>query len=524
MNELFDVLFPKPISPAFYGSMVFIFFTIHFTFVLLTLGGAFFSILALFRRDDSNDPPGESSTRNFKSMFPLYFISKSLAINFGVAVLLFVVVFRTIPFGSSAALNAPVWISLTALIVAAFICLELFDRKLSVNKRKALPLGLTGFFLLLLVPAVFVAFVVTAENPDQWASVFKAGFLFSNLSWHWLVRLLHVLGAAVVITAMFFLIFPVRSFVTRSVSINVLFAALLFQILIGIMLYMTLPSKPGTWTNIFILLGAASALGFAWHVFTVKTNKTAGRNQWILFALMILLPMLLGRHLMQSSVFRPFYQRLNQNAGEYKNILRKNPVKGENLFVAEEYDNYNMPQFIYHKGCEFCHGAVGNGDGDEADELKIPPFDLTTIRTDEGMLLGVLREGIPGTAMPPFNFYTQTTLSRLTGYLRNQVGILSYPEPVPVFISADEIEKAASDFRLHCASCHGENGRVSPRGAAMRPAPRDMTRWTLSPNAAFRIISSGYQGTTMRAYSYLPEKDRWAMVQFLQDLYHYQDQ
>ena len=524
MSELFDVLLPKPISPAFYSSMVFIFFTIHFSFVLLTLGGAFFSILALFRRDDSQDPPVETSGREFKPMFPLYFVSKSLAINFGIAALLFVVVFRTVPFGSSANLNAPLWVSLAALIIASFICLELFDRKLKLNKRKALPLGLTGFFLLLLVPAVFVAFVVTAENPDQWAAIFKTGLLFSNLSWHWLVRLLHVLGASVVITAMFFLIFPSRSFAARSININVLFAALLFQILIGITLYMTLPSRPDVWTNILVLLGAASALGFAWHVFLAKTNKKPGRSQWIIFGLLILLPMLLGRQLLQRSAFIPFYQRLNQNADVYKNMLRKNPVKAENRFAAEEYDNYNMPQFIYHKGCEFCHGAVGDGHGEEAGNLEIPPFDLITIRTGENMLLGVLREGIPGAAMPRFNFYTHTTLVGLTGYLRDQVGILSYPEPVPVFISTDEINNAASDFRRHCASCHGENGQVSPVGAALRPAPRDMTRWTLEPKAEFRIISSGYPGTAMRAYSYLPEKDRWAMVQLLQEFYNPPDE
>ena len=81
MNELYDILLPRPISPMFYDVLIFLFFVLHIFFVLLLLGTAFFVLLPTLQRNSSQQDLQEYS--GLRSSMPLFFTAKSLAVNFG---------------------------------------------------------------------------------------------------------------------------------------------------------------------------------------------------------------------------------------------------------------------------------------------------------------------------------------------------------------------------------------------------------------------------------------------------------
>ncbi|MBU4605219.1 MAG: cytochrome c, partial [Proteobacteria bacterium] len=73
-------------------------------------------------------------------------------------------------------------------------------------------------------------------------------------------------------------------------------------------------------------------------------------------------------------------------------------------------------------------------------------------------------------------------------------------------------------FAKTCAVCHGEQGQVSVFGGGLRPAPPDLTRYGLTPQRAYAVITQGYDGTVMQPFNALPEATRWGLVGLLASL------
>jgi DMSO reductase family type II enzyme heme b subunit len=81
-------------------------------------------------------------------------------------------------------------------------------------------------------------------------------------------------------------------------------------------------------------------------------------------------------------------------------------------------------------------------------------------------------------------------------------------------------------YERKCLLCHGEKGDGKGPGAEhLRPAPRDFTSGTFKIRSTsnkiptdqdiYRVITDGMPGTSMPAWSVLPEKDRWNLVAYV---------
>jgi DMSO reductase family type II enzyme heme b subunit len=81
-------------------------------------------------------------------------------------------------------------------------------------------------------------------------------------------------------------------------------------------------------------------------------------------------------------------------------------------------------------------------------------------------------------------------------------------------------------YERKCALCHGDKGDGKGPGAErLHPAPRDFTPGVFKIRTTsnkiptdqdiFRVISEGMPGTSMPAWSVLPEKDRWNLVAYV---------
>jgi high-affinity iron transporter len=85
---------------------------------------------------------------------------------------------------------------------------------------------------------------------------------------------------------------------------------------------------------------------------------------------------------------------------------------------------------LYGQSCANCHGMNGRGDGAISGELsKLPPaigtFAWQVQRSDSEMAI-VIRQGVPGSPMPPFRNITALEEREIVAYLRS-VGIRQHP-------------------------------------------------------------------------------------------------
>src|SRR5688572_13704513 len=84
---------------------------------------------------------------------------------------------------------------------------------------------------------------------------------------------------------------------------------------------------------------------------------------------------------------------------------------------------------LYGQSCASCHGMNGRGDGALARELsKLPPaigtFAWQVQRSDSEMAI-VIRQGVPGSPMPPIRNLTEAEEREIVAYLRG-IGISQY--------------------------------------------------------------------------------------------------
>jgi cytochrome c oxidase cbb3-type subunit III len=126
---------------------------------------------------------------------------------------------------------------------------------------------------------------------------------------------------------------------------------------------------------------------------------------------------------------------------------------------------------LYRQNCSGCHGSDGKGNGALA--LNNPTY-LAIVSDD--VLRDTTSHGIPGTLMPSFLNSAGGTLSDV------QIQILVHemrarwsrpeefgsatPPPYAANTSGD-LGRGAAAYAAFCASCHGPDGRGTPRGSAI---------------------------------------------------------
>jgi high-affinity iron transporter len=121
----------------------------------------------------------------------------------------------------------------------------------------------------------------------------------------------------------------------------------------------------------------------------------------------------------------------------YLTALRSTPAQvaeGEGLFV---------------QGCASCHGALGAGDGVTTHALsKLPPeigsFGWQAERSD-AQLADVVRQGVPGTAMPPSRGLTDAEVGSVVAYVRTLPARIG---SVPQLAAAESLETGAAARRV----------------------------------------------------------------------------
>ena len=212
---------------------------------------------------------------------------------------------------------------------------------------------------------------------------------------------------------------------------------------------------------------------------------------------------------------------------------------------------------IYRASCGTCHGMQGAGDGPEASGFAFPATDFRQgvyklrstayekLPTDDD-LVRTIREGMPGTEMPPFRkILTGQSIRRVAAYIKSFSPRFVNPEDA-IDPKADRVEvPAARPFepseesaaagaqvyqREECGTCHGDNGDGQGADAAGMTddwdRPIHMLDWSRGvfksgsrDQDLYRSIVSGMNGTPMEGYrDDTTDAERWQLVDFIRSL------
>lgn len=204
---------------------------------------------------------------------------------------------------------------------------------------------------------------------------------------------------------------------------------------------------------------------------------------------------------------------------------------------------------LFRANCAGCHGKLGRGDGPAAVFLNPKPGNLAAgvfkfKNVPEGCfpldedLKKTLRQGVPGTSMPAWRFFSDSELQAIVEYLRDlgemraRVGDPLATSTIPRnrLGSSESIESGKKLFVANCAVCHGDSGRGDGqfskilqdyRGEAIQPRNFLEEPMKAGEDAAtlFRTISHGFEGTPMPGFAAaLSETERWDLVSYVASL------
>jgi cytochrome c oxidase cbb3-type subunit 3 len=126
---------------------------------------------------------------------------------------------------------------------------------------------------------------------------------------------------------------------------------------------------------------------------------------------------------------------------------------------------------LYAQNCAGCHGAQGGGGASIA--LANPVY-LAIV--DETVLRNVVANGVHGTSMPAFaqragGMLTEEQITAITSGIFSRWGhkqVIDRANP-PSYAAkaAGNADHGQLAFGTYCASCHGSEGRGTPKGSAI---------------------------------------------------------
>ncbi|MHB0940039.1 MAG: c-type cytochrome [Armatimonadota bacterium] len=510
-----DLMLAKPLPQTWIDGLLFGSFSLHLLFVLFTVGTVVLGVYYFLRRRWYGR---QEEPRWDYQILHRFTAVKSLAIVLGIAPLLLIQIGYTVSFFTAMNLLGSYWLLIIVLVIFASLAIDIIGQYKRLDPFVTFGLGMVGLTLLLAIPGIFVGVLALAENSTNWLPMLQTGKMSAGLSVHWLFRYLHVLGASIVFAgALHYYLTNRENERLRASLLRFVFGGLLFQIVIGVALYLSLTRRPDDLANASLLVGVAAAVFFAGMLYARQT--LAVRSAFAVLAV-ILLGMLVTRQSLQWKGTVPVERAAAQTADQYRRDLAPYRQQALAAYRLDQQTVYDNASTIYAGSCAFCHGADGRGNVPAAKDLAIPPTDLTAMRVTRPYLRQLIVQGVPGTGMPYFSIYTTDKLERVIDDLDARYGVLGAPDPVTPPVSPAVKRQAREAYRQNCASCHGRDGRgLTPTPRQLAPSPPDFTRFTLQPDYLFSIITNGYPGTAMAGYAHLPLEERRGLVETVQEFY-----
>jgi len=111
---------------------------------------------------------------------------------------------------------------------------------------------------------------------------------------------------------------------------------------------------------------------------------------------------------------------------------------------------------LYEQNCIFCHQADAIGKPGFAPSLTNPEF--LSVSSNK-FILSTIRDGRPGTGMPPFAHLGKQKIESMVAYFRTFATLPDRAAEVDAQPAANgDITRGQASYNLICLTCHGPNG------------------------------------------------------------------
>ncbi len=175
-------------------------------------------------------------------------------------------------------------------------------------------------------------------------------------------------------------------------------------------------------------------------------------------------------------------------------------------------DAENGSQFFADR-CANCHGANGEGDGEMAAKLPLPPRDFTDpayLRTAvPATMFQTLTEGRLDAGMPPFGPASTNPIAEADRWdlIANVFSVGTPPET---------IDAGRIVYEENCLSCHGEQGMGDgPEAGDQETQPTDLTDLRYWSSRSNEMIFAALQDETIPGHVYtLDDAQLWDVTDY----------
>ena len=172
---------------------------------------------------------------------------------------------------------------------------------------------------------------------------------------------------------------------------------------------------------------------------------------------------------------------------------------------------------LYHDYCSVCHGDTGDGNSHARQGLIPPPRNFTTpessVYLTRDRMIQSISEGIPGTAMTPWNSQLSTSeIENVTDLIRNRFMLSA---------TADDASRGRKIYAEYCSVCHGDAGKGAMWAMqGLSPSPANFTDpkviKSLNRNDMIQAVTFGRVETAMTGWTdRLNSSDVEAVVDYI---------
>lgn len=429
-----DIPLPLPLPEWALVVLLIFSFLLHIVFINLMVGGALVTLWAQLKglKNKDYDVFAHEIAKTIT-------VNKSLAVVLGVAPLLTINTLYTLYFYSANALTGFAWIMIIPLVTVAFLLTYLHKYtwdKLRNNKQLHIAIMGAACFIFLAIPFIFLTNVNLMLFPEKWATV--KGFFSAMMLPNVLPRYGEFLGSCLSITGLFivwyngrknYLVEEMYASLSRiqlkRLGFSIATIGLSIQILFGLIILFTLPSKGMAFDVLFLIIVAGSTLVFAF----LYSYKALNATDWQLrryfnrvLGLMVAFLILYGgsRQLYRQNALAKHRELVRAHTEEFQ-LLSKEARENERMNTSTVADStlgeLAAGASIFKANCSACHQYNK--------KLVGPPItEMVSIYSNNEVALieWIMKPGKKRTdspQMPGFSNLSRTELESLSEYILN---------------------------------------------------------------------------------------------------------
>jgi len=368
-----DLPLDLPLPEWLLVTLLVISFLLHIIFINLMVGGSIVTLWAQIRglKNKEYDTFAHEIAKTIT-------VNKSIAVVLGVAPLLSINTLYTIYFYSANALTGFAWIMIIPLVTIAFLLTYLHKYTWSnFEKNRKLHIGIMALAvaIFLFIPLIFLTNVNLMMFPEKWGKV--QGFLSALMLPNVFPRYLEFLGACIAVTGIFIVwynnrkAYPIEEIYTsftrysiKKLGYSIATIGLSLQILFGIIVLFTLPSKGISYSLIGVMIFAGAVLAVAlWFSYqTIIGEKDKIDLHFKKIALSIFAFMLFyggSRQMYRHNSLEKHQELVAAHTAEFQKLskeARENPVEETvELEIDPSLGELAKGTALFNQYCAACH-------------------------------------------------------------------------------------------------------------------------------------------------------------------------